>query len=236
MTHDSVPSANSPRELLTAVSDLTRRVRVAQRGTWFPLLVFAVITLVAIPVERYAPQLGPCQAGPEEGTLVCAASVASTAVYWPVALMLAYAAIAVFYVRQSRQRGLGTPIRPYVVVGVVLAVLLAGASLWLAYHPLAPFSAAPSEFTPTMHAVSWLASPLTVIGFALLVLAWVERHWALLAYTAVYLVIGLVQGGQVIQSSSRWFFLPYLLVPAVVLLLGSAAFALFRPVGEAQPR
>jgi hypothetical protein len=57
-----------PYELLAAVRDLTRRVRVAQRGTWFPLLVFATITLVAIPVYRYAPYLdlfGTCRSRPQ---------------------------------------------------------------------------------------------------------------------------------------------------------------------------
>jgi hypothetical protein len=48
----------------------------------------------------------------------------------------------------------------------------------------------------------------------------------------VYLAIGMVQGNHVVHSSSPWFFLPYLLPPAVVLLLGAAAFALFRPSVE----
>ncbi|WP_262286992.1 hypothetical protein [Micromonospora sp. MA102] len=244
MAHESVPQANSPHELLAAVRDLTRRVRVAQRATWFPLLVFATITLVAIPVYRYAPYLdvfGTCRSRPQH--TVCKAPNPAELGYWTVALLLAYAAIAAFYIRQSRRRGVGTTIRPYVVVGVALAVLMTAVSVWLTFHPLLPQPADPFttdpvqiEVGPAVWLVNGLASPLAAIGLALLVLAWVERHWALLAYTLGYLAIGMVQGNQVIRSSSPWFFLPYLLVPAAVLLLGAAAFALFRPTPEVRTR
>ncbi|GAA1416110.1 hypothetical protein ACFQZ4_48210 [Catellatospora coxensis] len=240
MTHESVPQANSPQELLASVRDLTRQVRVAQRGTWFPLLVLATVTLLAIPVYRYAPYwdvFDACQTGPEYR--VCPAPNPAELAYWTVALTIAYAVIAGFYVRQSRRRGLGTPIRPYITVGVALAVLMTAVSSWLTFHPLIPVPADPSspadiEVGPAAWVVNGLASPVAVIGLALLVLAWVERHWALLAYSVVLLAIVAIMGAQVIQSSSRWFFLPHLLVPAVVLLLGSAVFALFRRASEVE--
>ncbi|MEV0809633.1 hypothetical protein [Micromonospora sp. NPDC050200] len=242
MTHESAPQGDAPHELLAAVRDLTRQVRVAQRGTWFPLLVFAAITLVAIPVYRYGPYLDlfdTCRSRADH--TVCSGENPTELGYWTVALVLAYAAIAAFYTRRSRRRGVGTPTRPYVVVGVALAVLMTAVSIWLTFHPLLPQPADPFstdpvqiEAGPAVWLIHGLASPLAVIGLALLVLAWVERHWALLAYTLVYLAIGMVQGNQVIHSSSPWFFLPYLLVPAVVLLLGAAVFALFRPTTEAQ--
>lgn len=242
MTDNPVPQADSPHELLSAVRALTRQVRVAQRGTWFPLLVFATITLVAIPVYRYAPYLdvfGTCRSRPQHK--VCMAPNPAELGYWAVALLLAYAAIAAFYVRQSRRRGVGTPIRPYVVVGVALAVLMTAVSIWLTFHPLIPVPADPFstdpvqiEVGPAVWLINGLASPLAAIGLALLVLTWVERNWALLAYSLVYLAIVMVQGHRVIHSSSRWFFLPYLLVPAAVLLLGAAGFALFRPTAKVQ--
>jgi hypothetical protein len=236
MTHESVPPADSPRELLAAVRDLTRQVRIAQRGTWFPLLVFAAITLAVIPVYRYAPRhLGPCRSGPQ-GSSVCAAVIPGVLVYWPIALVLAYAAVAGFYVHQSRLRGVGTRIRPYVVAGIVIAALLAAASLWRAFHPRIPLSIAQIHVAPPTLSVYDLATPAAAIGLALLVLAWVERNRALLAYSLVYLVIVLVSSGRIIHSSSPWYFLPQLLVPAAMLLLGSAGFALFRPATEPRSR
>ncbi|MEU8002142.1 hypothetical protein AB0B66_13340 [Catellatospora sp. NPDC049111] len=240
MTHESAPQANSPHELLASVRDLTRQVRVAQRGTWFPLLVLAMVTLLAIPVYRYAPYwdvFSACRSDADH--MVCPAPNPAELAYWTVALTVAYAVIAGFYVRQSRRRGVGSPIRPYVVVGVALAVLMTAVSTWLTFHPLIPMPADPTsaadiEVGPAAWLVNGLASPVAVIGLALLVLAWVERHRALLAYSVVLLAIVAIMGGQVIQSSSRWFFLPQLLVPAAVLLLGSAVFALFRPATEAK--
>jgi hypothetical protein len=49
-------------------------------------------------------------------------------------------------------------------------------------------------------------------------------------------VIVLVSSGRIIHSSSPWYFLPQLLVPAAMLLLGSAGFALFRPATEPRSR
>jgi NADH:ubiquinone oxidoreductase subunit K len=230
MTHSSVPPADDPNELLMAMRDLTRQVRAAQRGTWFPLLVFAVITLAVIPLYRYAPaQLSHCRSGPG-GTSTCAAVIPGVLVYWPAVLVLAYAVIAGFYVRQSRRRGVGTRIRPYVVAGIVIAVLLAAVSLGRAFHPLLP--GASSQFHVT---ALTLVTPETAIGLALLVLVWVERNLLLLAFSLVYLVIVLIEEGRVLHSSSPWYFLPQLLIPATVLLLGSAGFALFRLATERRP-
>jgi hypothetical protein len=233
MTHESVPSADSPRELLAGVRELTRKVRAAQRSTWFPLLVLAVITLATIPLYRFAPRhLGPCRSGPH-GTIVCAAAIPGLLVYWPIALVLAYAVIAGFYARQSRRRGVGTPVGPYVVTGAVIAVLVATASLWRAFHQHVSLPGAHVHVAAPALVLYALASPAAAIGLGLLVLAWVERSWALLGYSLIYLVIVLVDSGRAVHSPPPWAFLPWVLVPAAVLLLGSAGFALFRP---AEPR
>jgi hypothetical protein len=212
------------------VRDLTRQVRAAQRGIWLPLLVFAVITLAAIPVYRYSPlHLGPCRPEPR-GTSFCTGVIPGVLVYWPVALVLAYVAIAGFYTRQARRRGVGTHIRSYVVVGVVLAALLAAASLWRESHPRLPLPGVLVHLTPL-----GLVTPATAIGLALLVLALAERSRGLLVYGLVYLVVVMVESSRVIHSSSPWYFLPQLLIPAALLLAGSAGFSVFRPTAEPRP-
>ncbi|MFI7541973.1 hypothetical protein [Actinoplanes sp. NPDC049599] len=241
MTDESASQRHTAHELLATVRDLTHQVRVAQRGTWFPLLVFALITLAAIPVYRYGPYVDLFDTCRTRGAQrVCSGENPVELGYWTVALVLAYAAIAGFYVRRSRRRGVGTPVRPYVIVGAALAVLMATGSIWLVFHPLVPVPADPftpdpvgPEAGPVALLVYGLASPLVAIGLGLLVLAWVERHRALLVYGLGYLAISAIQGSRVITSPSLWYFLPQLLVPAVVLLLGAAGFALFRPAAEA---
>jgi hypothetical protein len=235
MTHETASAADSPHELLTTVRDLTRRVRLAQRDTWFPLLVFAVVTLAVIPFYLYAPKhQGPCRSGPH-GTSLCSTFIPGALVYWPIALVLAYAAIASFYVRRSRQRGVGTRIRPYVVAGIVIAAVAAAVSLWRDFHPVLPAAGAVFHVTPTAVTAGGLATPWVAIGLALLVLTWIERNWALGFYSLAYLVIVVASSDRVQHTPSRWYFLPQLLIPAGLLLLGSAGFALFRPTAQPRP-
>ena len=118
------------RRLLAASRDLARRVRAAQRGAWFPLTLFGALTLLAIVVYRLGHRDLTCRSVPL-GRLtgrVCTVYTDAAFVYWPIALMLAYVAIIAFYVRRSSERGVGTPVRPYVVVGVVLALVLTSGS------------------------------------------------------------------------------------------------------------
>src|SRR5213078_1494757 len=134
MTDTPVSPQDGPRELLSATRRLTRQVRRAQRGTWFPLLLFAVLTLASIPIIRYNRHPMDCRA-PHPGAEVCIAFSPGLYVYWPVALVLAYAAIAAFYVHRAHSRGVGTRVRPYVITGIIIAVVATGISLWLVTHP-----------------------------------------------------------------------------------------------------
>jgi hypothetical protein len=234
MAHDSASASAASRELLTSVRDLARQVRIAQRGTWFPLLVFAVITLGSIPLSRYGPRhLAACVTAPAPGgqvSMVCGVVRPWVAVYWPVALVLAYAAIATFYVRRSRRRGVGTRIRPYVVAGIVFAVLVSAASLWETYHP----TISRQGVTPLVEIGYRAQSPLAAIGVALLVLAWVERHRLLAWFSLAYLVVVLVpqdllprQSHVAVGHYASGDTPQHLLVIAGLLLAGSAGFALY---------
>ena len=106
MTSGTAFSGNDPRQLLSDTLELTRQVRRTQRATWFPLLALAAVTFAAIPF-RYSPhRLGTCAA--TETARACTAYPTALLVYWPTALLLAYAVIAAFYIRRSQARGVGT--------------------------------------------------------------------------------------------------------------------------------
>ncbi|GAA0585317.1 hypothetical protein GCM10010172_83050 [Paractinoplanes ferrugineus] len=222
MTTDSVPIGGDPRRLLSDARALARRVRLDQRLTWVALLVLAVTTLVAIPFDvvgmwvRCHPD-GSCEFA-RNGMLF----------YWIPALPIAYAVIAVSYLRAARARGLGTHIRPYAITGAVTTVVLpaawVGLRLYLAHH------AVPEGPLPYWwFALDRLVMPWSMIGIALLVLAWLERNVALLLFTVVYLalvvlVLPLNTGYGPPQWGLRWnYALPQLAV-AAVLLLGAAGF------------
>jgi hypothetical protein len=164
---------------------------------------------------------------------VCSIYTTWALVYWPTVLVLLYVAIAWFYTRRSHARGVGTRVRPYVVAGIIIAVVLAGVSIWLSTHP-SPYNDGLGLHlypgTPTGTAFYRLASPAAAIGLALLLLARTERNVALLIFTLGYLAIVLFlfpakhSSFPVVSHATPWFFLPRLLVDGGVLLLGSVIF------------
>jgi hypothetical protein len=214
---------------LSTTRDLTRRVRFAQRGAWFPLVAFAAVTLAAIPFNRYGPHPRHCSS--THGMVsVCTIQPTLALWYWPVALLGAYLATSWFYLHRSQQVGVGTRVQPYVAVGAVLALLIGAWALWANTHPaflagtlhLQP-GHAPREFLYRM------ASPAAAIGLALLLLAWIERSCALFTLTAAYLVVAVATVGiGRFTHPSPWAFLPHLLVDASVLLVGALLLALIQ--------
>jgi hypothetical protein len=194
-------------------------VRRAQRATWFPLLVFAAATFAAIPVSRYGghhPET--CAAVP--GGRICSVYSTASFVYWPIALVLAYVAIAAFYIRRSRARGVGSRVRRYVIAGIILAALATGLSLWWVHTPPT------SQYGQLlgMGVLGRLISPGAAIGVALLVLAWAERRRALLLLTLGYLAVVVLVPISLGWVRSPWYFLP-LVIGGSVLLLGGIGFA-----------
>ena len=235
MTTETAYPGDDPHRLLSNTRELAQRVRKAQRATWFPLLVFAAVTFAAIPVLRYSGRhLGPCVAT-VPGARACTVYSSAEFAYWPIALVLAYVAIAAFYIRRSRARGIETRVRPYAIAGIIIAVALTGAALWEAHIP-------PSASGQNLLGLSGLghrlASPACAIGLALLVLAWAERNRALLLLTLGYLAVVLVpiNFGWVMGPLSRWSFTPQLVIHGSVLLLGGIGFALAqRPLRSPAP-
>lgn len=229
MANHPIPSRDDPQNLLSTTRDLTRRVRLTQRGAWFPLVVFAAVTLAATPFNRYGPHPVHCTSA-RGGGQVCIAYSALALWYWPVALLAAYVAISWFYLHRAHQRGVGTRVQPYVVVGAVLTLLSTAWALWVYAHPaflveaLRIGSAQPATYLDRM------ASPAGAIGLALLLLAWIERSWPLLALTAVYLIVqtSTVGIGARFSHPSPWAFLPHLLADSAVLLIGGVILAMIQ--------
>ncbi|MFF7897610.1 hypothetical protein ACFZCV_02150 [Streptomyces sp. NPDC007920] len=118
MTGMSASPADTPQALLATARELTRRVREAHRGTWFPLLLLGLVNLAAVPFYRYSPHPTACRSElpvGDSGITFCTQYAAYAFAYWPLALVLAYAAICGFYVLRSRRRGIGTRVRSYAV-------------------------------------------------------------------------------------------------------------------------
>jgi hypothetical protein len=182
MTTHPVSAGDDPRHLLSDVRSLAGRVRRDQRLTWVALLVLAAVTFAAIPFDWLFMKV-QCQA---DG---CTFARRGMLYYWPPALLLAYAAIAVSYVRAARARGLGARVLPYAITGAVTAVVVAAAySAAAAYFPdNPPFEGGPMPFW--WIALDRLIAPWGLLGLALLVLSRVERNVALLLFTLAYLVL-----------------------------------------------
>ena len=216
MTTESARPGDDPHRLLANARELARRVRREQRATWFPLLVLAALTFASLPVRRYSGHHLDCVTVPR----VCTVYSDAEFVYWPIALVLAYVAIAAFYIRRSRARGVGTRVRPYAIAGIIVALALTGLALWELHHPPVPGPLGLPGLPDR------LASPGAAIGLSLLVLAWAERSRALLLLTLGYLAVVLVPitfGG--LQHNPPWYAYPAV-IQGGVLLLGGIGFAL----------
>ncbi len=226
MTTDSVSAGGDPPRVLSDVRTLAHRVRLDQRVTWLPLLALALVTFGAIPVYGY--QFGhsvvrDCRA--VDHGQVCRVWFQAASFYWWFALVLAYLVIAGGYLRVARTRGVGTRVLPYVLTGVALVVLGAAfAAVWVRLDPPG-YRYDPSAFVPVLFR---LLGPTGAIGLALLVLAWLERHVALLLFTLAYLGVVLVpiNFGWGLGWGDRWGMAPPLVISGSVLLLGAAGFGL----------
>jgi hypothetical protein len=222
MTTESVPVGGDPRRLLSDVRSLAHQVRLDQRMTWVALLVLGAVTLFGIPFDWLGMTV---HCDPANS---CEFARRGVLYYWPLALLLAYAAIAVSYVRTARERGLGARVVPYVIAGAVTTVVFTAS--WVAaalYFPSHPESMQPLSYWWLV--LDRLVSPWGMIGVALLVLAWLERNLGLLLFTLGYLALVLLA----LPMNEGWglagwglqarFAVPQV-ISGAVLLLGAVGF------------
>jgi hypothetical protein len=235
MTNQWAVSVDTARQALSATRQLTRRVRHAQRGTWFPLVLLGLVVVASVPFYRLGRHVVTCDPalGARGGVEIIDRDVCVQVIGWPVgvywilALVLAYVAIAAFYVYRARSRGVGARILPYVGSGIAAGLVFGIASAWTqqlnleGYFPSGPVAVG--------------LVPLISISLALFVLARVERNWPLLAFATGYLVVALLVCGIGTRRlglnvgsnlAPTWSFLPGLVVAGGVLLLGGMGFAL----------
>ena len=123
MTEEPETIADTPGQLLSATHDLALRVRRAQRGTWFPLVLLGLVVIGAAPVYRFGSggrvSCGTTHGPGGEVLRTCFFSYGWPAfIYWMIVLVLAYAVIAGFYLLRARKRGVGSRVRPYVTAGI----------------------------------------------------------------------------------------------------------------------
>ena len=232
-TNTPAPESESPQQLLAATQEYTRRARLAQRQTWFPLLVLGLVVAAWPLFGLSGPPRGGCGPGVQTAAGVlryCTVAGNETFFwYWMTSLSLAYIVITWFYLWRARRRGVGTRVDRYAWAWLG-GLMLIGASVWAVHAHL-------NAITPGANALGFrLAAftPLLAIGAGLLVLAWVERYPALGWFTLGYLVlaaVALVSTWPSLTISEHIGHHPvlfaatrYLLIGGV-LLLGSAGFA-----------
>jgi hypothetical protein len=235
MTDRSAASVDAARQTLSTTRQLTRRVRHAQRSTWFPLVLLGLVVVASAPFYRLGRYVVTCDPalGARGGVEIihkgsCVQVVGwPVGVYWIFAFVLAYVAIAAFYVYRAHRRGVGARVLPYVGSGIAAGLVFGIASAWaqqlnlIGYFPAGPVAVG--------------IVPLISIGLALFVLARVERNWPLSAFATGYLVVALLACGIGTRRlglnvgsnlAPTWSFLPSLVVAGGVLLLGGLGFAL----------
>ena len=238
MNVQPIPADDGPQRLLAESRQLARRVRAAQRAPWAPLLVLSAVTFAAVPVYRYGRYSLTCRTY-DGGGRVCLVSNTATLVYWPIALVLAYVAIAAFYLHRARARGVGTRVLPVAGIGILIAAVTGGAAAWLATHPPVGGFLALRFASGQAGWVFGVVSPAFAIGLGLLALAVVERSRALALLSLGYLVFAMVPGndlGWVIRHPSPWAQVPRLVIGGSVLLVAGLLFAWAqRPVRRDRP-
>jgi hypothetical protein len=232
-TDTPVPQSDSPQQLLAAAQAYAQKARLAQRQTWFALLVLGVVVTAWPFVGVMRRPIGGCgpvvQTSAGEFRYCTIAGSRSFLWYWVLSLSLAYVVITLFYLWRARRRGVGTRVSRYAWSWLGGLVLIGG-SVWAVHSQL-------KHLTPGDNALGFrLAAftPLLAIAAGLFVLAWVERYPTLVSFTVGYLVfaaIVLVSTWPTLELSHHvghhpvGFAASRYVAVGILLLLGSAGFA-----------
>jgi hypothetical protein len=229
-----------PDELLTELAALRRRARATRHAYWFPLVLFGLLTVGAVPfylvtagqlLGRSVSLIGTSTIMLGGGPM--AAGGFYIAWYWAVALVVGYLLTLLWYRRHARRVGIQTPARGYLITGIALTVLV------LVLPPLTRF-VPPLSLIWLPFADIWIRGTFAflIIAAGLWVLARAEHSPGLATIAAIYTgaaLLGTLYNVENILFRLGWnpatpfgwrlALLPNVLLPATVLLVaGLAAF------------
>lgn len=241
------PDAN-----LAYAEQLRWRTRVARDGSWFALVVFGLIVLLAMVFYHYpglsASSLGCHGSG---NSFTCTSVSVSRGVfgsglgsptsppidhvspwattYWVVSIFGGIAAVVSFYWLRVRSSGVAGRIWPFATVGIGVLVLAVVSRGWITFK-------IPADF--------WIRGmqPLLVIAIGLMALAVTERSRAFLTFVVGFLGLALLSCLYDVSNlfvrlglGSTWNgnneALPNLILPGLYLLIGGVVFYFVRRSG-----
>jgi hypothetical protein len=174
-----------------------RKARQAKHGYWFPLVLFGLVILGALPLYRFSiGHYGSSTSSPiDRFGLGGYPGVHpwGAALYWLIAMPLAYAAVAIYYARRARRVGLQLRIWPFVAAGLVLFALVlvsAPGIVQLLHVPHWLVSWRLSSAGGNLLQRGW--TPVIVMSLGFFVLARLERSWTMFAIACVFFGVALL--------------------------------------------
>lgn len=237
---------------LAYANQLRWRTRVARDGSWFALVVFGLVVLIAMVFYHY-PGLTASSPGCQASANVFACSSVSVSrgvlgsglgsptpasfdhvspwatTYWVASIIAGIVTVVGFYWRRARSSGVAGRIWPFATVGVGVLVLAVASRGWITFK-------IPLDF--------WIRGmqALLVIAIGLIALAITERSRAFLLYVAGYLGLAMLSCLYDVSNlfvrlgiGSTWNgnteALPNLILPGLYLLVGGVVFYVVRRRG-----
>jgi hypothetical protein len=223
---------DAARELVADLDRLRAATRERSRVWWFPLTLFGVLILLALPVHvdwsRGTADGETTRSFWETLVVLTWGGVDSpqpvlTGLYWFLALAVGYVGTGLYYRRHALATGLRAPVRWFVTLGLLLTVFFLPVRVLL--------------MLPLWRTTSAVAIVLVTV----LVLAVRERDRRLWAVTAVLAVVTVLVNAYNTENlllrlgvpfDGWWTALPNVALPGLVLLLGGLAARPRRSAGE----
>jgi hypothetical protein len=232
-----------PTAVLAYADHLRRRTRVARDGSWFALIIFGLVVLIATIFYRgpglsaHSPGChastngfyctvrfvseGPFGAG--LGTPSQSLNVSPWATtYWTVSIFVAICAIVAYYRFRARTSGVSGRIWPFACIGTAALALAVASRGWVTID-------LPGDF--------WIRGmqALLVIAVALGVLAAIERRWSFSLFVVGFLGLAILSTLYDVSNlfsrfdvggnwNGRDQGLPNLILPGLYLIVGGVVF------------